>query len=438
MITNERQYKITRSQATKFEDAIKQFSELNLVKQGWDPLLVKAQLGALQSQLEELHNEIKQYELLRSGEITQLSATTVSEIGKRLIEARIAQGLSQKTLAERLGMKEQQVQRYEQERYRSASLSRLAEICDALDVTFNLDLGLTGFAESKNSNFKHADFDLSKLPIKEIKKRGWLKEALPNSNKQTDQDQILSAFMLPAFEGGIPALLKSGARVGRGLDQYALLAWKARIVWKIRKGHPSKSVASPDADLSWVNTFKEFTLDDRGPALAVEYLRAKGIAVIFEGHLPQTYLDGAALLVDNSISTIALTLRYDRLDNFWFVLLHELGHTLLHRDSRLSSGFFDDDSVEVTEKAEREADAFAKSVFLPEEKWNSSLVRFTQSTDQIIQFARENRLSPAIIAGWIRRERNDYTIFKELVGHGRVRKSLKEAGLLETSNVTGV
>jgi HTH-type transcriptional regulator/antitoxin HigA len=142
--------------------------------------------------------------------------------------------------------------------------------------------------------------------------------------------------------------------------------------------------------------------------------------------------------VDNSISTIALTLRYDRLDNFWFVLLHELGHTLLHRDFRLNRGFFDDDSVEATEKAEKEAGAFAKSVFLPEEKWTSSLVRFTQSADQIVQFAQENRLSPAIIAGWIRRERNDYTIFKELVGHGKVRKSLKKAGLLETSNVTRV
>jgi HTH-type transcriptional regulator/antitoxin HigA len=437
MITNERQYKITRSQATKFEEAIKHFSELTLVKQGWDPLLVKAQLGALNSQLEELRNEIKQYEVLKSGEITQLSATTVSEIGDRLIEARIAQGLSQKVLAERLGMKEQQIQRYEQERYRSASLSRLAEICDALDVTFNLDLGLTGTVESKNSNFKHADFDLSKLPIREIKKRGWLKDALPNSNKQADQDQLLSTFMLPAFEGAIPALLKSGARVGRELDQYALLAWKARIVWKVRR-EQSPKIASPATDLSWVTTFKEFTLDDDGPALAVEYLRTKGIAVIFEGHLPQTYLDGAALLVDNSISTIALTLRYDRLDNFWFVLLHELGHTLLHRDFRLNRGFFDDDSVEATEKAEKEAGAFAKSVFLPEEKWTSSLVRFTQSADQIVQFAQENRLSPAIIAGWIRRERNDYTIFKELVGHGKVRKSLKKAGLLETSNVTRV
>jgi HTH-type transcriptional regulator / antitoxin HigA len=437
MITNERQYKITRSQAVKFEDAIKQFNELHLVKQGWDPLLVKAQLSALQSQLEELRNEIRQYEILRSGEITQLSATTVSEIGKRLIEARIAQGLSQKILADRLGMKEQQIQRYEHERYRSASLSRLAEICEALDVTFNLDIGLAGATNSKNNNLLHADFDLSKLPIREIRKRGWLKDALPNS-KHIDQDQMLSSFMLPAFEGAIPALLKSGARVGRQLDQYALLAWKARIVWKIRKEHPPAAGASLDADLSWVNTFKEFTLDDRGPALAVEYLRKKGIAVVFEKHLPETYLDGAAILVDNTISTIALTLRYDRLDNFWFVLLHELGHTLLHRESGLSTGFFDDDSVEVTEKAEREADAFAKSVFLPEEKWTSSLVRFTQSTEQVVQFARENRISPAIIAGWIRRERNDYTIFKELVGHGKVRKSLKKAGLLETSNVTGV
>jgi HTH-type transcriptional regulator/antitoxin HigA len=430
MITNERQYKISRSQAVRFEDAIKNFSELKLVKQGWDPLLVKAQLDALHSQLEELRNEIKQYELLKSGEITQLSATTASEIGNRLVEARIAQGLSQKTLADRLGMKEQQVQRYEQERYKSASLSRLTEICDALNVSFNFDLGLASNGEPSKRGYSPTDFDLSKLPIKEIKKRGWLKDAWPNSDKQTDQDQLLSSFMLPAFESAIPALLKSGARVGRELDHYALLAWKARIVWKTRKEAASRT-SLPTADLSWVNDLKEFTLDEQGPALAVEYLRTKGIAVIFEDHLPKTYLDGAALLVDNFIPTIALTLRYDRLDNFWFVLLHELGHTLLHRDAGLSGGFFDDDSIEIAEKVEKEADAFAKSVFLPEEKWAGSLVRFTQSADQIVQFAHENRLSPAIIAGWIRRERNDYTIFKELVGHGKVSKSLKRAGLLE-------
>ena len=159
---------------------------------------------------------------------------------------------------------------------------------------------------------------------------------------------------------------------------------------------------------------------------------------MFERHLPQTYLDGAALLIDNTMPTIALTLRYDRLDNFWFVLLHELGHTILHREAGLKSGFFDDDTIQATEKVEKEADAFAKSAFLPEEKWTSSLVKFTQSADQIVSFAEENSLSPAIVAGWNRRERNDYTIFKELVGQGKVSKSLKKAGLLENSNVTRV
>lgn len=435
MITNERQLKISQSQASKFEKAIRDFNELALIKQGWDPLLVQAQLRALKVQFEELQAEIGQYEILKSGQIRQLTAETVSEIGNRLIEARIAQRLTQKDLAERLGMKEQQIQRYEQERFSSASLSRLAEICDALDVTFHLDMGLSEIREAKT--LRQNEFDLSKLPLKEIKKRGWLKEALPNLIKHSNQDQLVTSFMMPAFEGTIPALLKSGARIGKELDQYALLAWKARIVWKVRNDQIDNAKAL-SADLSWLNSFKSFTLEEEGPALAIEYLRTKGIEVVFEAHLPQTYLDGAALLVDNTIPTIALTLRYDRLDNFWFVLLHELGHIILHKDSRLNSGFFDDDSVGLADEAEREADAFARSVFLPEELWQSSLVRFTQSSEQVVQFARENRLSPAIIAGWIRRERNDYTIFKELVGQGKVRKALKKAGLLETSNVARI
>jgi HTH-type transcriptional regulator / antitoxin HigA len=223
--------------------------------------------------------------------------------------------------------------------------------------------------------------------------------------------------------------------MGNAYDENALLAWKARIVWKARSFIKKPPARIGFDDLAWLRTFKDFTLDELGPVFAVEYLRTKGIFVTFESHLPKTYLDGAALLVDREIPTIALTLRYDRLDNFWFVLLHELGHILKHRDAGLSGGFFDNDEVKATEKLEKEADEFAKSILLPRELWNSSLVRFTQSEDQVIAFARENRLSPAIVAGWIRRERGDYSIFRELVGYGKVRSSLGKAGLLEKSNV---
>ena len=142
-------------------------------------------------------------------------------------------------------------------------------------------------------------------------------------------------------------------------------------------------------------------MSDDGPTLAVDYLRTKGILVLFEGHLPKTYLDGAAFLIDERVLAIALTLRLNRLDNFWFVLLHELGHIIRHRNSGLRRGFFDNDEVKAIDKLEQEADEFAKSLLLPKELWSASLIRFTQSAEQIISFAEDNRISPAIVAGWI-------------------------------------
>ena len=430
MITNERQYKVTRTQAAKFEQAIKEFNELSLIEQGLDPLLIRAQRDALVSQLEDLQKEINKYEDLKSRKVTQLFATDPSELGQKLIEARIAQGLSQRELANRLGMKEQQIQRYEQERYASASLARLTKIWAALEVKFQFDLDLQQSPNLEEAAGWLEDQDIAKLPISVMKKRHWISASLRGS----DLNSALKQFMAPAFESSGVALLRHGTRIRGHFDEFTLLAWKARIVWKVKS--QIKKFAVPNfSDLSWLGSFKEFTLHEKGPALAVEFLRKKGIFVIFEAHLPHTHLDGAALLVDRDIFTIALTLRHDRLDNFWFVLLHELGHIIRHKDTGLRRGFFDDDETAATEAYEREADEFAKSVLLPSEMWLSSLIRFTQSEDQIIAFAQENRLSPAIIAGWIRRERRDYTVFKNLVGYRNVRRLLREAGLLEDANV---
>ena len=51
-----------------------------------------------------------------------------------------------------------------------------------------------------------------------------------------------------------------------------------------------------------------------------------GIPLVIERHLPRTYLDGAALRLGDGRPVVALTLRYDRIDSFWFCLLHELAH----------------------------------------------------------------------------------------------------------------
>src|SRR3546814_17718699 len=74
-------------------------------------------------------------------------------------------------------------------------------------------------------------------------------------------------------------------------------------------------------------------------------LNSAGVRVVVERHLPKTYLDGAAMLLDGKDAIIALTLRHDRLDNFWFVLFHELGRIVRHRNRVLEYGFCDEESA---------------------------------------------------------------------------------------------
>ena len=106
MIKNDRQYRITKSQAAKLEQALAREPKRNDSAKV-HPLLRKAQSDALSSQLADLRGEIKQYEALRSGKRTKLNVNSFDDLPQALIQGRIAAGLSQKELAERLGLKEQ-------------------------------------------------------------------------------------------------------------------------------------------------------------------------------------------------------------------------------------------------------------------------------------------------------------------------------------------
>lgn len=137
MIKNERQYRITKAQADKFAGAIRRAAT---TPSSANPLMVKASREALESQLADLRAEIQEYERLRSGEFHLVEVESFGELPGALIRARIAAGLSQKELGERLGMKEQQIQRYEATDYASASFSTLSAIVKALGVSMREDI----------------------------------------------------------------------------------------------------------------------------------------------------------------------------------------------------------------------------------------------------------------------------------------------------------
>lgn len=131
MIRNERQYKITKSQIKKFKEALKEF---NKQKSEAHPMLVKTQKDAMKSELSVLESQVKDYEKLRSGKYRVLKNSSFDDLPVQLIRARIALGYTQKKLAERVGLKEQQIQRYEETEYSAASFSRLKEIIEALGL----------------------------------------------------------------------------------------------------------------------------------------------------------------------------------------------------------------------------------------------------------------------------------------------------------------
>ena len=172
------------------------------------------------------------------------------------------------------------------------------------------------------------------------------------------------------------------------------------------------------ARLSW---------SEDGPRLAKELLVKRGISLVIEKHLPKTYLDGVALRLGDGRPVIGLTLRYDRIDNFWFCLLHELAHVGRHMDNDRGEAFVDDFTLRKLEgrredPKETQADEWAEEALIPRSAWEASAVRDRPTTMAVMNLANALQVHPAIVAGKVRYERKNYRLLSQFVGTGEVRR----------------
>jgi hypothetical protein len=133
VITNERQYRITKSEARKFEQAIAAARNRE-PGPDVDPRIQQAMIESLESELAVLREQLKRYEALKAGKVKSRRARSLRELPIVLIEGRIAAGLTQRELAKRLELPEQQIQRYEATLYAGVSLQRLQEVADTLGL----------------------------------------------------------------------------------------------------------------------------------------------------------------------------------------------------------------------------------------------------------------------------------------------------------------
>lgn len=151
MITNERQLQIARRDIERFQSAL----DGDMSEAGVDPLILQAQREAAEFQIRELQAQIDGYVSLRSGKVREFRIASLSELPNALISCRIASGMTQRELADRLSLKEQQIQRYEMQNYQGASFSRIADVADAVGIELPGELRLVG-ADSPEAILKRA------------------------------------------------------------------------------------------------------------------------------------------------------------------------------------------------------------------------------------------------------------------------------------------
>ena len=141
MITNEREYRIARADLRRFEEEL---SKPRVVAEqpGVHPVFVAATPAILNQQLEELRAEIREYEELKSGIHRSWEFSDLGSLPQVLIESRIARGLTQRHLADELKLREQAIQRYEDNRYAGASFERIVDIAGVLGLYVNVVVSL--------------------------------------------------------------------------------------------------------------------------------------------------------------------------------------------------------------------------------------------------------------------------------------------------------
>lgn len=271
------------------------------------------------------------------------------------------------------------------------------------------------------------ELDWSRFPIREMVSRGWISEKI--SNLETQAEEVVRKFLSPiGSTAEVFALYRKGnnIRSARSMDDYALLAWTARVIIKASENPPPIDYKKGSVTLTFMQELTHFSLNKEGPILVRDFLKQHGINLIIEPHLPRTHLDGAAILINANNPIIGLTLRYDRIDNFWFCLMHELAHISLHLGEGITQ-FYDDLDVEGKDnQLEIEADELAGEALIPEDAWKRSAASNLRSPEAAEDLAHKLGIHPGIVAGRMRHEFKAYRLLNRLVGHREVRKLFSE------------
>lgn len=327
----------------------------------------------------------------------QLPPSRVSPPGRILVRELEARGWTQKDLAEITGRPIQTVNEIIQAKKQITPETALelgeafgtsAEFWTNLETNYRLHLARK---ENQERDIARKSQLYSLAPISELIKRGWIQAS--DSTEELEK-KVCDFFGIESIEEPPKLAINFRCSQERDPETIARLAW-AKQVENLAK---QQTVGQFDrehlqAAIPKILAFAEQPEDVKQvPGL----LLSLGVHFVIVPHLSKTYLDGAAFYLENH-PVVALTLRYDRIDSFWFTLMHELGHIVAgHRGS-----YLDDLGNLALNNEESEANQLAANWLIDPIAFQDFVAthnpRFSRKV--IEQFAHSQKRHPGVILG---------------------------------------
>jgi HTH-type transcriptional regulator / antitoxin HigA len=250
----------------------------------------------------------------------------------------------------------------------------------------------------------------SSFPIREMIKRGWIKDHGKGTGSHGELCRFFGVNSLGDIENISFAARKTGSDEASGNQ----LAWLYRVRAIAREMLvPAYSPARLEKAINHMSVFKMEPEEARNVSSC---LNDAGVRFVVVEGLPGGKIDGVCTWIDSKSPVIGVSLRFDRIDNFWFVLRHECAH-VLHRHGGGRS-IIDADLAPLEQNVDADeavADAEAANFCVPTEKMHSFFLRKDPlfSASDVRAFAQINRTHPGLVVGQLQRLTKRYNLLRE-------------------------
>lgn len=343
-----------------------------------------------------------------------------AEVARQVYDARKRAGLNQKQLAELVGTTQSVISRLEDADYGGHSVKMLVRIANALGQQLKVSIVDERLVVERPEEEQRAERAViqhlvDRSPAPEMVRRGWIE------GDTLEEMRVTVAAFLGVRPRTAPAFFRRSK--ASKADEAAMICWLTKV--EIEASREDVGDFSAERVQRQVTALARLSAREDGPVRAVRWLAARGVRCVFVRHLGKTYLDGAAMLLDDAKPAVALTLRHDRIDSFWFTLLHEIGHLVKHQD-RLATEPILDERIDLRSEdaTEEQANEFARTAWVSDKQWQE----FRRSAGpipskvRIRNFAARLGVAPALAAGRLQFEMGRYQFYRGLIGQDQVQK----------------